>query len=155
MAGASWFNTPLGAPQSVLLRHNENHDGDADGGCSAPTARHVVHRPSCAGTSRARLRRRFFCPQVHGGQLLRTSSRSHSRDGPVPNWQRQTNLWRKATSPCEAGKATKKQNRIGYSDEKMCPMSRKTRIRCPLPQCVERSLVGSCGLLFDSLRGAS
>src|SRR6516164_6626310 len=43
----------------------------------------------------------------------------------------------------------------GYSDEKMCAMSRKTRIRCPLPQCVERSLVGSCGLLFDSLRGAS
>jgi hypothetical protein len=38
----------------------------------------------------------------------------------------------------------------GYSDEKMCPM----RIRCPLPQCVERSLVGSCDLLFDSLRGA-
>ena len=43
----------------------------------------------------------------------------------------------------------------GYSNEKMCPMSRKTRIRCPLPQRVERSLVGSCGLLFDPLRGAS
>ena len=73
----------------------------------------------------------------------------------VPNWQRQTNLWRKATSPDEGAKRLRNAANDGYSNEKMCPMSRKTRIRCPLPQCVERSLVGSCGLLFDSLRGAS
>src|SRR5262249_16060714 len=83
IASASLFNTPLGAPQSVLLRHNENHGDDADGGCSGPTARPGVYRPSCAGTNSARLRRRFFCPQAQGGQLLRTSNRSHSRDGPV------------------------------------------------------------------------
>jgi hypothetical protein len=42
-----------------------------------------------------------------------------------------------------------------YGDEKMCPMPRKTRIRCPLAQCVERPLVDSCALLLDSLRGPS
>jgi hypothetical protein len=37
----------------------------------------------------------------------------------------------------------------------MHPMSRKTRIRCPLPYFVERPLVDSRSLLFDSLRGSS
>src|SRR5215831_18984395 len=74
----------------------------------------------------------------------------------IAAWQRRTNLWRKATSPCQGAKRLRKRTaNDGYSDEKMCPMSRKTRIRCPLPQCVERPLVGSCGLLFDSLRGAT
>jgi len=45
--------------------------------------------------------------------------------------------------------------REGSSNEKMRPMSRKTRIRCPLPQFVEWSLVDSCSLLFDPLRGSS
>jgi len=52
---------------------------------------------------------------------------------PTP-WQRRTNVWRKAANPW-AG-ARRLRNRTandGYSDEKMCPISRKTRIRCPLP----------------------
>src|SRR5262245_20350855 len=72
------------------------------------------------------------------------------------SWQRRTNLWRKPTSPGQGAKRLRNRTaNDGYSDEKMCPMSRETRIRCPLPQCVERPLVGSCGLLFDSLRGAT
>src|SRR5262249_24691950 len=71
---------------------------------------------------------------------------------PTP-WQRRTNVWRKQTSPGQGAKRLTAND--GYSDEKMCPMSRETRIRCPLPQYVERSLVGSCALLFDSLRGPS
>ena len=102
IASASLFNTRLGAPQSVLLRHNENHGGDADGGCSAPTARHVVHRPSCAGTSRARLRCRFFClevQQVNYSEHRVGAIRVMAPSVALPNWQRQTNLWRKATNP--------------------------------------------------------
>jgi hypothetical protein len=37
------------------------------------------------------------------------------------------------------------------SDEKMRPMSGQTRIRFPLSYGVERSLAGSCALLFDPL----
>jgi hypothetical protein len=40
------------------------------------------------------------------------------------------------------------------SNEKMRPMSRKTRIRCPLPQFVEWALVGSRSLLLDPLRSS-
>src|SRR5262249_59994977 len=36
--------------------------------------------------------------------------------------------------------------------EKMCPMSRKTWIRRPLPYFLERTLVGTRSLLFGSLR---
>src|SRR5215831_298468 len=76
--------------------------------------------------------------------------------GSFAEWQRRTNVWRKATNPWACAKRLRNRTaNDGYSDEKMCPTSRKTRIRCPLPQCVERSLVGSCGLFFDSLRGAS
>jgi hypothetical protein len=39
--------------------------------------------------------------------------------------------------------------------EKMCPMSRKTRIRRPLPYFLERTLVGTHSLLFGSLRRGS
>jgi hypothetical protein len=31
------------------------------------------------------------------------------------------------------GKRLRNTANAGYSDEKVCPMSRKTRIRCPLP----------------------
>src|SRR5215510_1057640 len=40
------------------------------------------------------------------------------------------------------------------SNEKMRPMSRKTRIRCPFPQFVEWALVGSRSLLLDPLRSS-
>src|SRR5262249_36192501 len=40
------------------------------------------------------------------------------------------------------------------NNEKMRPMSRKTRIRCPLPQFVEWALVGSRSLLLDPLRSS-
>src|SRR5262245_53280104 len=43
----------------------------------------------------------------------------------------------------------------GSCYETMRPMSRKTRIRCPLPYFVERPLVDSCALLLDPLRGSS
>src|SRR5215468_1662442 len=52
----------------------------------------------------------------------------------IAAWQRRANVWHKATSPYEGAKRLR--NRAandGYSDEKMCSMSRKTRIRCPLP----------------------
>ena len=39
----------------------------------------------------------------------------------------------------------------GHSDEKMRPMSWKTRIRFPLSDGVEQSLAGPCALLFDPL----
>src|SRR6516165_2614494 len=99
-------------------------------------------------------------PQVGPLQWGRiTSSRSHSRDGLVGSTSElaATNKSLAQSNESRTG-AERLRNRTandGYSDEKMCPMSRKTRIRCPLPQCVERSLVGSCGVLFDSLRGAS
>ena len=52
----------------------------------------------------------------------------------IAAWQRRTNVWHKATSPCEGAKRLRNRTaNDGYSDEKMCPMSRKTRIRCPLP----------------------
>src|SRR5215471_20780395 len=52
----------------------------------------------------------------------------------IAAWHRRTKVWHKATSPCEGAKRLRNRTaNDGYSDEKMCPMSRKTRIRCPLP----------------------
>ena len=52
----------------------------------------------------------------------------------IAAWQRRTNVWHKATSPCEWAKRLRNRTaNDGYSHEKMCPMSWKTRIRCPLP----------------------
>ena len=47
-----------------------------------------------------------------------------------PLWLRRTNVWRGITSPARGAKATKKTEppMNGRSDEKMCPMSRKTWI---------------------------
>ena len=51
----------------------------------------------------------------------------------IAAWHRRTNVWHKATSPCEGAKRLRNRTaNDGYSDEKMCPMSRKTRIRCRL-----------------------
>jgi hypothetical protein len=52
-------------------------------------------------------------------------------------------MLRSAASKCRRG-----------SYEKMRPVPRKARIRCPLPQLMERPLVGSHSILFVSLRGA-
>jgi len=41
------------------------------------------------------------------------------------------------------------------SNEKMRPLSRKTRIRCTLPELVERQLVDSRAVLFGPLRSSS
>src|SRR5262245_26367666 len=50
------------------------------------------------------------------------------------DWHIRANLWRKATSPTRGAKRLRNRTaNDGYSDEKMCPMSRKTRIRRPLP----------------------
>src|SRR5215467_8878423 len=52
----------------------------------------------------------------------------------IAAWQRRANVWRKATSPRDGAKRLSNRTaNDGYSDAKMCPMSRKTRIRCPLP----------------------
>src|SRR6516225_3093247 len=49
-------------------------------------------------------------------------------------WQRRTNAWRKATNRWAGAKRLRNRTaNDGYSDEKMCLMSRETRIRCPLP----------------------
>jgi hypothetical protein len=40
------------------------------------------------------------------------------------------------------------------NNEDMRPMPRKTRIRCALPQLVERVVVGSCSLLLAPLRSS-
>ena len=41
---------------------------------------------------------------------------------------------------------------VRSSYEKMRPVPQKARFRCALPQYMERPLVGSCSVLFGSLR---
>ena len=98
IASASLFNTPLGAPQSVLLRHHENHGGDADGGCSAllpvtlftvPHAREQAAPGSDADSSAFRFKEVNYSEHRVGAIRVMASSIA------LPNWQRQTNLWRK------------------------------------------------------------
>src|SRR6516225_5926640 len=46
--------------------------------------------------------------------------------GRLPPWRRRTNLWRKATNPWAGAKRLRNRTaNDGYSDETMCPMSRK------------------------------
>jgi len=102
IASASLFNTPLGAPQSVLLRHNENHGGDADGGCSALlpvtlfTVPHALEQ-AAPGSDADSSAFRFMAVNYseHRVGAIRVMAPSVA----LPNWQRQTNLWRKATNP--------------------------------------------------------
>jgi len=106
------------------------------------------------------LRRETGAIHLRNVQTTRSSPRPYGKFRTKHNWNRFLpptkpyfgfGFWTFPLSGSPTGDGWLRRN----SNEKMRPMSRKTRIRCPLPQSVERPLVDSRSLLFDPLRGSS
>jgi hypothetical protein len=64
-----------------------------------------------------------------------TDRMSHQSPDRRCDWRVGANVWQEATSLWARGKRLRNRtiNETGPSDETMCPMSGKARIRCPLP----------------------
>src|SRR5215471_20818040 len=77
--------------------------------------------------------RRYGAFYRRGGLKRCHCSSLSPRFGQLPRGSDEQMFGAKQQNPWGGAKRLRNTANDGYSDEKMCPMSRKTRIRCPLP----------------------